>query len=112
MDWTTIIQFIKPELFILVIFIWCLGLFLKKVPSFTDEWMIPFILLGTSIVFAILYIAIVVGEGFSATVIVSAVMQGVIIGALSVFGNETIKQLFVKRLKDSSKKDVRKCSKK
>ena len=106
MDLSLILQFIRPELFILVIFIWCLGLFLKKAPWFTDEWKIPFILLIVAVIFAILYIAIVIGEGFGAPVIVSAIIQGVIIGALAVFGNEAIKQSFVKRLEDTSKKGV------
>lgn len=106
MDWTSILQFVRPELFILIVFIWCLGLFLKKAPWFTDEWKIPFILLFIAVMFAILYIAIVIGEGFTAPVIVSAIIQGVIIGALAVFGNEAIKQYFVKRLEDSSRKGV------
>lgn len=103
MDWTTVINFIKPELFVLIIFIWCLGLFLKKAPWFNSEWKIPFVLLFTAVLFSILYIAVVLGEGFTPPVIISAFIQGVIIAALSVFGNETIKQYFVKRPEDKWK---------
>jgi len=103
MDWTTVLEFVRPELFILIIFIWSLGLFLKKAPWFTGEWKIPFILLAVSVVFAILYIAVVIGEGLTAPVIISAVIQGVIIAALAVFGNEAIKQYFIKRPEDTEK---------
>lgn len=103
MNWSDVIKFIRPELFILVVFVWCLGLFLKKAPWFTGEWKIPFILLGTSVIFTILYITVVVGEGFSAAAIISAIIQGVIIGALSVFGNEAAKQVFIKRFDDTKK---------
>ena len=54
-----IIEFIRPELFILVVFLWCLGLFLKKAPWFSAEWMIPFILLGVSLVVTTVYMAVV-----------------------------------------------------
>lgn len=97
MDWQTIMEFIRPELLILVVAAWCLGLFLKKAPWFTEEWKIPFIILFLSIILAILYIALVLGEGFTGAVIVSSIIQGIIIAALAVFGNEAVKQYFVKR---------------
>lgn len=100
MDWTQIIEFIRPELFILIIFLWCLGLFLKKAPWFTSEWMIPFILLFVSILITIAYMAIVMGEGFNAVVVITGIIQAVIIAAVSVFSNELVKQAFVKRLED------------
>jgi hypothetical protein len=97
MDWTKVMEFIQPELFLIVVFLWCLGLFLKRAPWFKAEWQIPFILLGVSILITILYISIVLNEGWSASVIVSCIIQGVIVAALSVFGNEALKQLRVKR---------------
>lgn len=106
MDFSTVLQFVRPELSILIVFIWSLGLFLKKAPWFTGEWKIPFILLAVAEVFAVLYIAIVIGDGFTGPVIISAIIQGVIIAALAVFGNEAIKQTFVKRLEDKSKGGV------
>lgn len=95
-----LLEFIRPELFILVIFLWCLGLFLKKAPWFNAEWLIPFILLGVSIIMTILYIAVVLEEGFLAAVIIMGFIQAVVIAALSVFGNELIKQSTVKRKQD------------
>jgi len=103
MDWKVVLEFIRPELVILIVFIWALGLFLKKAPWFTGEWKIPFILLFTSIIITVLYLAIILGEGFVAAVIVSAIIQGTIIAALAVFGHESIQQLTVKRPIDQSK---------
>jgi hypothetical protein len=54
-------------------------------------------------IITILYIAIVIGEGFTGPVIIAAIIQGVIIAALAVFGNESIKQYFVKRPLDNEK---------
>lgn len=100
MDWEVIMSLIKPELFILVIFLWCLGLFLKKAPWFHGEWMIPFILLAVSLVVTVVYMAVVGGQGWSAVVVVTGIIQAVIIAAVAVFGNELIKQAFVKRLEE------------
>lgn len=100
MDWSMILQFIRPELLILVVFLWCLGLFLKKAPWFKAEWMIPFILLGASLIVTIVYMAVVINLGFSAEVIVTGIIEAVIIAALTVFGNEAMKQITVKRAKD------------
>ncbi len=103
MDWKVVLDFIRPELLILIVFIWALGLFLKKAPWFTGEWKIPFILLFTSIIITVLYLAIILAEGFIATVIVSAIIQGTIIAALAVFGHESIQQITVKRPIDQAK---------
>lgn len=97
MDWNTIISFIRPELSVLIIFLYCLGLFLKKVPAFTAEWLIPIILLGVSLFITIIYMGVVVEGKFTPVVIVTAVIQSVIIAAIAVFGNEIIKQLTNKR---------------
>jgi hypothetical protein len=101
MDWNVIIEFIRPELFLLIVFLWCIGLFFKKAPWFYADWMIPFILLGISIIMTIVYMAVVVGEGFTAVVIVTGIIQAVLIAAVAVFGNELIKQITVKRKEDT-----------
>jgi hypothetical protein len=100
MDWTKIIEFIRPELFILIVFLWCLGLFFKKAPWFKADWAIPFLLLAISIAITITYMAVVNGEGFTAVVFVTGLIQAVIIAAVAVFGNELIKQITVKRNED------------
>lgn len=96
MDWTVILEFVRPELLILIAVTWCLGLFIKQTPKIQD-WLIPIILLLFSVIFTVLWIAVVLGNGFTAAVIISAVGQGIIIAAIAVFGNEVIKQISVKR---------------
>jgi hypothetical protein len=96
----SIIGFVKPELFILIVFLWCLGLFLKKAPWFSSDWCIPFILLGASFFITIAYMAVVMKEGFNGAVIINGTVQSVIIASLTVFGNEIIKQITKKRIKD------------
>lgn len=100
MDLKVVEGLIKPELFILVVFLWCVGLFLKKTSRFTAEWMIPFLLLGISIVSTVVYMAIVIGAGFTKVVMVTGIIQGVLIASVTVFGNELLKQLTTKRIED------------
>ena len=103
MDWKVVLEFVRPELLILIVFIWALGLFLKKAPWFKDEWKIPFISLFVGNAFAVLYIALVLNEGFTWPVVISAIIQGTIIAALAVFGYESLKQLTIKRPIDQAK---------
>lgn len=100
MDYEIISQFIKPELFVLVVVLWCLGLFLKKMPWFKVDWAIPLILLVVGVILTILYIAIILAEGFTQITILAGIIQGILVAAVAVFFNETIKQVFVKRLED------------
>ncbi|NLP30634.1 MAG: hypothetical protein GX363_05830 [Clostridiales bacterium] len=92
-----ILSFIRPELFILVIFLYCLGLFLKLWSGFKREWKIPYILLVVSFIMTLFYMAIFLGEGFSGSVVIASVIESVLIAAVAVFGNELIKQFTVKR---------------
>ncbi|MGV8153441.1 MAG: phage holin family protein [Alkaliphilus sp.] len=101
MDWNVIIEFIQPELFVLVVFLWVIGLFLKKAPSFKAEWAIPFILLLVSALITIPYIAIVGEKGFGADIIIVGIIQAVLIAGTAVFGNELIKQSSKKRMRDN-----------
>ena len=93
-----ILGFIKTELFILVIFLYCIGLFLKLWSGFNKNWMIPYILLLVSFLITLAYVSILKGEGFSGPVLVSVLIQSVLIAAVTVFGNELIQQVTVKRL--------------
>lgn len=93
----TIIESIRPELGILIVFLYCVGLFLKKWEGFTKEWMIPYILLGVSFLITLAYVSIYLGEGFGPPIIVAVVIQSVLIAAITVFGNELLKQVLIKR---------------
>lgn len=95
-------EYIDPRLFILAVFIWGLGLFLKLYPHFKAEFLIPTILLIISIAFTILWMAIMLDGGFTAKVILSGIVQGLLIAALAVFGNEQVKQLKKKRKDDQN----------
>ncbi len=88
-----ILTFIRPELFILVVFLYCVGLFLKLHKGFHKSWMIPYILLGISFVMTLAYVSIIMEEGFSLSVLVAVIIQSVLIAAVTVFGNELIKQV-------------------
>ena len=94
------LEFIRPELSILILFIYCVGLFLKLNKEFDREWMIPYLLLGLSFFMTLAYVAIVLGEGISAAVVVAVTIQSVLIAAVAVFGNELIKQVLYKRGND------------
>lgn len=96
-DITDIMKFIRPELFILIIFLYVVGLFLKLWERFKQEWSIPYILLGISIIATLAYIGIVLGEGFSPSMIVSGIIQAFLIAAVPVFVNQALKQAIVKR---------------
>ena len=94
------LEFIRPELSILILFIYCVGLFLKLNKDFDREWMIPYFLLGLSFFMTLAYVAIVLGEGITAAVLVAVTIQSVLIAAVAVFGNELIKQVLYKRKSD------------
>lgn len=87
-----IMDFIRPELFILVIFLYCVGLFLKKWDGFKSTWSIPYILLGVSFVITLVYVCVYLEEGFTPQTIIAAIIQSVLIAAVTVFGHELIKQ--------------------
>lgn len=102
MDWNLIIEYVRPELLILIPFIWILGLFMKKAPTWKHDWLIPFILLAIGNIFAVLWLAVVLGEGFGGAVILYGIVQGSLIAGFAVFGNEVIKQAMVKRHRDTA----------
>ncbi|MGI5892843.1 MAG: phage holin family protein [Bacillota bacterium] len=103
MDMTLVADFIRPELLLVGVFLYALGLFLKLLPSFREEWAIPFILLGVGVAMTVLYVAVVLGQGWSAAVVITAVIQGVLLAALCVFANQLIKQLKTEKAKDRQK---------
>lgn len=87
-----ILEFIKPELFILIVFLYAVGLFIRQGPWKDGSWLIPYILLAVSLVITMAYVGIFLGEGFSPPIVVAVVIQAVLIAAVTVFGNELIEQ--------------------
>jgi hypothetical protein len=83
-------ELIKPELLILIPVLYGLGMFLKA--STVNDKFIPLILLAISITLSVCYVSFVMLEGFNASTIIVAIIQGILIASTVVFGNQLIKQ--------------------
>jgi len=94
MDLSLALQFIKPDLLVVVVACYVFGMILKT--SLMKDWLIPYVLLIFAIVTTICYMAVVLGAGFTGKVFVEGFIQGLFATALSVYGNQLIKQ-FVQR---------------
>lgn len=94
------LKLLEPELIILIVVVYLLGMFFKKIPNFPD-WAIPLILLGIAIVLTITYKAIVLDDGFTAVTIVNGIIYGILVAGLAVFTNQVIKQVTVNRVDDN-----------
>lgn len=81
MEWDIVQSFIKPEFLIVVVVAWVLGYMVRTVPKIPN-WSIVFIVTAYTIV------TVVVIEGWSA----QALMQGILCGAVAVYGNQLVKQ--------------------
>ncbi|KEQ23438.1 phage holin family protein [Paenibacillus tyrfis] len=82
MDWTNVYNMIDPKLVVVVVACWVLGYILKQTPLVPD-WSIVYMVTAAAVFFVSLLI------GFSAV----AVMQGLMCGAVAVYGNQLVKQL-------------------
>jgi hypothetical protein len=81
MEWTTIQGLIDPQLIIVVAACWVIGFIFKQTPHIPD-W---------TIVYAVAVIGIVAANsllGWS----VQSTLQGVLCGAVAVYGNQVVKQ--------------------
>jgi len=95
MDLSIALQFVKPELLIVMVACYVLGLFLKA--SLMKDWLIPYVLLIVAIVLTIAYTAVVLGLGLTGKVIIEGFIQGLFAAALAVYGNQLIKQAIQKQ---------------
>ncbi|GKX29629.1 hypothetical protein SH1V18_21090 [Vallitalea longa] len=96
MSMEQVLQVIRPELLIVVVVCYCLGLFLKNIPHIKD-WVIPFVLLISSIIMCVLYMGLVIENTWSLVIVFIGIMQGILCASVSVFGNEILKQITYKR---------------
>lgn len=85
-------EYLCPELLVLVPVLYVLGAALKKSP--VKDWLIPYILCGTGCALSFAYLA---GQGADSTegwmtLLFSAVTQGVLAAACSVYVKNLIKQ--------------------
>ncbi|WP_315370859.1 phage holin family protein [Paenibacillus xylanexedens] len=81
MDWSTVFSLIDPKLFIVLAACWVLGIAIKRIPRIPD-WTIIFLIT----VFAILMTCWLLGWS------PESLIQGILVGAVSVYGNEALKQ--------------------
>ena len=94
-------EFVKPELLLLVPVLYALGVFIKN--SKVLDWKIPFILGGVGIGLSIIYLFSVSDLGNAqaiATLIFTAITQGVLVTATAVFGNQLVQQATAGRHED------------
>jgi len=81
MDWTTLTNMIDPKLLIVVAVCWALGYILKQTPRVPD-WTIVFIVTAASVGFTVWMLG-VTPESF---------LQGILCGAVAVYGHQIVKQ--------------------
>lgn len=81
MEWNTIVNLIDPALIIVVAVCWVFGYMLKQTPIVPD-WCIVYIVTAIAVVVTLLL------QGLNVT----SVLQGVLCGAVSVYGHQLIKQ--------------------
>lgn len=82
-------NYLKPELSVLTVFLYVIGVGLKK--SKLNDKFIPLVLGLVGIVMAICYVSVF--EGFNFKSILTGIVQGVLYAAASVYVNQMVKQL-------------------
>lgn len=85
----SLINYIKPELLIVAVGLYFIGVVLKR-SKLKDNY-IPIVLGAIGIVIGVVYCGVV--EGFNFNSIFSGVVQGVLCAGCSVYANQIIKQL-------------------
>ena len=87
----TILDYIRPELLLIIPVLWVLGKILKEASFLRDKW-IPLILGGAGILLAVCWIG-GGGEPFGVTGLFTAVTQGILCAGAAVYGHQLIKQM-------------------
>ena len=89
-----LMNYIKPELIVVAIVLYFVGIWIKNTESIKDKW-IPMILGALGIVLCALWVLattpITSGEVFLMAVF-TAIIQGILVAALSTYVNQLIKQ--------------------
>ncbi|WP_312151045.1 phage holin family protein [Paenibacillus odorifer] len=81
MEWNAVSSFIKPELLLVLTVCWVIGYILKQTPRVPD-WTIIYIV--TLVAIAVVCLML----GLSP----DSVLQGILCGAVAVYGNQLVKQ--------------------
>ena len=84
------LDFIRPELLVLVPLLYVVGMMLKQAEFVRDNY-IPLILGGVGVLIAICYVC---GDTatLNTTAIATAVTQGILCAGVAVYGNQVFKQ--------------------
>lgn len=94
MDYSFIMDYIQPELLVLVPFLYILGMFAKEAAFFPDNLIPPF-LAGAGAGVAVVWVlasTVPVGVAAVALAIVTALVQGVLCAGAAVWADQTYKQ--------------------
>lgn len=86
----TILDYIRPELLLIIPVLWVLGKILKEASFLRDKW-IPLILGGAGILLAVCWVA-GSAEPLGVTGLFTAVTQGVLCAGAAVYGHQLVKQ--------------------
>ena len=84
-----LMEFIKPELIILVPVIYLIGISLKRTQLISDKY-IPLLLGAISIILCVLHVAS--SHSFGVEVAFASVTQGILVAGASVYCNQILKQ--------------------
>ena len=89
-----IMNYVKPELIVVAIVLYFIGIWIKGTETIKDKW-IPLILGGLGIVLCTIYVMATAPIGSGAEIlsaIFTAIIQGILVAALSIYVNQLIKQ--------------------
>lgn len=92
-----ILNFIRPDILVLVPVLIIIGLMLKKV-SYVKDWIIPIILGVVGMVFAILILGF--SEGFTGPTILNGIIQGILAAGMAVYVHQLTIQTTKKRVQE------------
>lgn len=81
MEWNAIVNLIDPSLLVVVAVCWVLGFIIKQTPN-VPNWSIVYIVSAFAIT------AVLLLQGIT----VQAVLQGILCGAVSVYGHQLVTQ--------------------
>lgn len=89
-----LMNYIKPELIIVAIALYFVGIWIKGIESIADKW-IPLIIGITGIIICAIWVLATtpIGSGQALLMaIFTAIIQGILVAALSTYVNQLIKQ--------------------
>lgn len=92
MDYSNIMDFIPQTFLILIIALYVLGMFFKKLENVPDKW-ITVILLLFGITFGVLLAVVNAEYKVALDTIVNGILQGILCWGVSVGVNQTVKQM-------------------